>query len=358
MFYYSINQSISNKAGALFVIYLVTLLFMVSSNTYSQEWEWVKVADDGLPPHAQYAMAYDSIRERIVLFGGSNPEKNDTWEWDGRQWYEVVVRGSKPSSRRLHDMVFDEKLGKIVMFGGWLGDSLGIDGNDMWEFDGAQWNQTQKDNSNWPGARGIHNMVYIPNRGIILHGGTKDQQNTANFETWLYDENEWSNVTSSDQRALLRSGASTVFGMMAYDANRDRVVLFGGGSESHLNGGVKNNTLEWDSDNWEKMTPLVSPPPRADGGMVYHPIKKKVILFGGTLDFNSVLGDTWEWNGEEWNKIDIAGPEPRGGIRLVYDHARDQIVMAGGRNYGAGKDFNDTWVLQSIPSGIEEWQMH
>ena len=39
-----------------------------------------------------FAMAYDSARERIVLFGGRTDRSgdlNDTWEWDGRTWTRV-----------------------------------------------------------------------------------------------------------------------------------------------------------------------------------------------------------------------------------------------------------------------------
>jgi hypothetical protein len=35
-----------------------------------------------------HAMAYDSVRGRVVLYGGSDGESNlaDPWEWDGRRW--------------------------------------------------------------------------------------------------------------------------------------------------------------------------------------------------------------------------------------------------------------------------------
>ncbi len=37
-----------------------------------------------------HAMAYDSARQRVVLFGGySQGHRADTWEWDGKNWTQI-----------------------------------------------------------------------------------------------------------------------------------------------------------------------------------------------------------------------------------------------------------------------------
>jgi hypothetical protein len=56
-------------------------------------------------------MAYDSKRERTVLFGGSagNVKFNDTWEWDGDNWTQVADTG--PSARGGHAMAYDSNRG-------------------------------------------------------------------------------------------------------------------------------------------------------------------------------------------------------------------------------------------------------
>ena len=54
--------------------------------------EWKKLADTGPAPRAMGYMAYDSKRDRVVLFGGRlgwPNDANDTWEWDGMKWMEV-----------------------------------------------------------------------------------------------------------------------------------------------------------------------------------------------------------------------------------------------------------------------------
>jgi hypothetical protein len=82
-------------------------------------------------------MAYDSTRDRIVLFGGSSPPAplfyGDTWEWDGHTWTLAARTG--PPARFAHAMTFDGALGVTVLFGGpsgvavaemWI-DDVGID---------------------------------------------------------------------------------------------------------------------------------------------------------------------------------------------------------------------------------------
>jgi hypothetical protein len=49
-------------------------------------------------------MAYDSIKQKVVLFGGEGGPGigplNDTWEWDSAAWVQVADTG--PSGRRDH----------------------------------------------------------------------------------------------------------------------------------------------------------------------------------------------------------------------------------------------------------------
>ena len=54
-------------------------------------------------------MAFDSARQRTVLFGGNDSQhlKNDTWEWDGGVWTQVADTG--PSSRCAHGITFDSR---------------------------------------------------------------------------------------------------------------------------------------------------------------------------------------------------------------------------------------------------------
>src|SRR4030095_9398496 len=45
-----------------------------------------------------HGMAYDNKRGRVVLFGGADALKvcSDTWEWDGKRWISVSLVGPGP----------------------------------------------------------------------------------------------------------------------------------------------------------------------------------------------------------------------------------------------------------------------
>jgi hypothetical protein len=68
------------------------------------------------------ALAYDSARHRVVLFGGDNcvggAAPDDTWEWDGHDWQRVDP-GPGPGPRTTAaPIAYDSARGKTVLFGG------------------------------------------------------------------------------------------------------------------------------------------------------------------------------------------------------------------------------------------------
>jgi hypothetical protein len=106
------------------------------------EWNaqrWVQIATANAPsPRYDSSMAYDPVRNRVVLFGGRNRATSfgDTWEYDGRTWTKLDVTG--PSARNGHAMVYDPRANAILLFGGRISESVYL--NDFWMFDGV-WKQ-------------------------------------------------------------------------------------------------------------------------------------------------------------------------------------------------------------------------
>ena len=77
-------------------------------------------------------MAYDSLRKRVVLFGGQALESQqlftDTWDWDGNDWADVTptVRPSYASA-----MAYSPELRCCVLYM--------ISPAETWHWDGAAW---------------------------------------------------------------------------------------------------------------------------------------------------------------------------------------------------------------------------
>ena len=76
--------------------------------------------------------------------------------------------------------------------------------------------------------------------------------------------------------------------------------------------------------------------------MAYDPQRKADRLFGGTSG-TSLLGDTWEWDGEDWTEVANDGPTRRSQHSLVYDSSRHLILLFGGSAVGSPAA-NDTWT--------------
>jgi hypothetical protein len=49
---------------------------------------------------------------------GTATHLDDTWEWNGTAWTQVNLTGTKPTLRRQHAMAYDSMRGRVVMFGG------------------------------------------------------------------------------------------------------------------------------------------------------------------------------------------------------------------------------------------------
>jgi hypothetical protein len=77
---------------------------------------------------AEFAMAYDAGRGTALVHNGLdyNIIDLDTWEWSGSGWSHVCGSGthcSGPSARAQHAMAYDSARGQMVMFGGWYNGS-------------------------------------------------------------------------------------------------------------------------------------------------------------------------------------------------------------------------------------------
>lgn len=85
-------------------------------------------------------IAYDSHREEIVLFGGSNRDLgvvfDDTWTSDGNEW-TLQTPESPPPPRSAAAMAFDPATRRTVMFGGYNASVQRTNGTWLWT--GRNW---------------------------------------------------------------------------------------------------------------------------------------------------------------------------------------------------------------------------
>ena len=91
---------------------------------------------------------------------------------------------------------------------------------------------------------------------------------------------------------------------------------------------------------WNQINTATSPSPRYGHGMVYDAARQRVLLFGG-WSAAGFENDTWEYDGITWTRRSPAVSPPARWIHaMTYDAARQRVVVFSG---AASGHFNDTW---------------
>jgi hypothetical protein len=226
-------------------------------------------------------MAYDPIRRRTVLFGGSTMFGlgNDTWVWDGNTW-TAMHPALSPLPRYGAAFAYEAAEGRLVLFGGWGPNGLL---GDTWEWDGVNW--TQRKSVNAPEPRVAAAMSAAADGGVVLFGGS-DKNKALLGDTWTWNGRTWTHQPASN------SPQPRDFASMAYDAAHGAAVLFGGQeSVSPVQMTPSNDTWIWQKGSWTLLTPSSAPDKREDAAMASDTVG--VVLFGGVGYYGNSLADTW-----------------------------------------------------------------
>jgi hypothetical protein len=266
-----------------------------------------------------HSMAYDARRQRVVMFGGwAGPFfffPDDTWEWDGAKW-TLRVPLTKPPARQWTTMAHDVVLGRTLLYGGFLPGAPNWY-SDTWEWTGDDW--VQRSPVANPGPRRQHAMAFdLLRRRTVLYGGYT-VNSVPLYDTWEWDGSSW-------QQKLATRNPGVPYGAMAYDARRQRTVLFAGPAAG---------TWEWDGSSWQLRFTPSSPDAPAGQTMVFDSDLGRLVLF-------VQAGQTWEYDGLDWQRrATVTSPTARSGAAMAYDVARQRVALFGG--WGPSH-LRETWL--------------
>lgn len=292
---------------------------------------WSQV-DNGGPPGggSGCVMAFDSVRNRTVLFGGviNGARTNHTWEWDGQSWVQRPTLGGIPGLWAAAG-AFDSQRGRLVVCSG--GTWSGAYNEDTWEYDGERW---AKMATTGPGFRNyMWQMAYDSQRGRTVLFGGSNPSNTAFFgDTWEWDGVTWVQVATAGPAPRSSHG-------MAFDASRGRIVMHGGGNATTTFG----DTWEWNGVAWE-LRATTGPAPSGYMRLAYDAERQRVIACGANIQAANPPFEFWEWDGSQWTPREMT-PEPqaRSLHNLAFDSLRNRLVLFGGFN--GLTNIQDTWEL-------------
>lgn len=281
-----------------------TVLFggSTSSRNLGDTWEWdgLRWTERQVPgpsPRSSHAMVFDERRGRVVLVGGfDGTYLSDVWEWDGTSWAERTF-ATRPGPRSGHGLAWDGDRQRVVMIFGATGPTSYT--SEVWEWDGVDW--LPRPALDWPG--------FAPLRPSAVFDTARHRLTVVStLELFAWNGAAWHSFKPS-----YRPGASVTF-----DSNRGVVVLFGGqllGAQNEFAG----ETWEWDGTRWLKRTPTLTPPGRYGAGLAFDADRNRVVLFGGSNKLSQPGGlvgidydDTWEWDGTSWTQVTTATRPPAG----------------------------------------------
>jgi hypothetical protein len=200
-----------------------------------------------------------------------------------------------PPARTGAAIVYDQATGRLVMFGGKIPN---------------------------PAAPAV---------GQVVPGAVTD-------ETWTWDGTRWARL-APPAKPPARENA-----LIAYDAARRQVVLYGGGLGTTLQDQELHDTWTWDGRTWTERPSAAVPPPSYLQGlrgalMAYDPASRTVLLSVVTQEKPAIATETWRWDGARWTMLHPATAPAVLGAALVSDGRR--LLLAGGTT-AAGQP--ETWA--------------
>lgn len=313
---------------------------------------WIWSADAGWrralpatspPPRFGHAMAYDPIRDEIVLFGGFNQQsRDDTWVWNGETWTQRIPPVSPPP-RWGHTMTFDAARGRIVLFGGAMQASGFY--QDTWEWDGTNWVELRPQTS--PPPRRNHAAAYDTARSrLVIFGGYAFNGTQAVYynDTWEWDGTNWQQRTAP----LTPQGRSEH--ALVYDAALQQTVLIGG-----RNGAITERSVwAWDGATWTEQTDTPRLPSMMAPLAVYQVAACRTIIVGPTAEYGYGRLNTWQRSvspciAAPTARIDSIAPNPA-------NRSTDQIILIGSGAGAPGSGRTITayrWMLNGRLIGTE-----
>jgi FlgD Ig-like domain/Galactose oxidase, central domain len=358
---------------------------------------------------AGHTAVYDPVDDRMIVFGGFDGiARNDTWQLGARgdEWRLLAASGPRPPGRRYHHSVYDPSLHRMIVIGGTDQQGRLNDVWFLWLDEPARWEEAPVV-GDVPSPVYGHSAVLDPVRNRILLFGGFDS------DGWPYTSNSLWAFSLDDFRWELLAPGGTIPPRMQghaaiYDAPRDRMIVYQGGSSiwslsiSNLEwtqlaaiggvpltgrehtaildpigdriivfGGLTSDFLfsdeTWslsigDTPAWTRLTDEAAPDARWDHSSVYDPIRRRMLVFGGSGDQYLTEESPWgddvhalSLDGEpQWSSV--VGPGRRGPGRnfhsAIYDPRARQMVIYGG-NYDSWDPGEGPWALQL--SGEPAW---
>lgn len=276
-----------------------------SDSLLSEVWElafggaikWTRLETTGpAPRRAFHSAVYDRPWDRMIVFGGMDGSSatNEVWALglssSPPAWTRLVPGGTEPSGRWGHTAIYDSQRRSMLIFGGFFGGfladtwALSLDADPTWV--------ELPDLGAAPVGRWQHAAIYDPVRDrMVIFGGDWCGECPRN-DVWAFSlaNMTWSDLTPDEQGPTGRIAPSAM-----YDAERDRMVVFGGLEFFAIELRPTNDTWALPlkgSPTWTKLEPTGTlPEPRGRHPAIHDPVGDRLVAFGGDAWWGQLRND-------------------------------------------------------------------
>lgn len=261
----------------------------------------------GPPARNQFQPVYDSSRQCLLIACGYDSNhyvmRSDLWEWNGLQWR---LRDASPPIRTVlgpsfSNVTVDTSRSRIVLFAG----ATAVFSPAVWEWDSHQWHEISVPQILPRGPGGPLAYDSLRQRVVMVAARLG-----STLQTWTYDGVNFTPLVTA------HSPPDRVGSDMAYDAARDRMLLYGNGAT--------NDTWLFDGVDWQQAFPATSPPVNTGHKLVYDPVHQETVMF-------TIGAQTWIWDGADWQQRNPSlAPSTRIGFGMTWDATRQRVALCGG----------------------------
>ena len=177
-----------------------------------------------------------------------------------------------------------------------------------------------------PAARKHHAVTYDRrHQRVVLYGGGT---NTGELfgDLWSWDGNLWTLIGNS-----FPSASHSIFA----DADESLVLI----------GGTEHVTAVWDG----RWVTILQEPNRWGVAGAFDTQRGKFIMHGGGGNVpGQTLGGTFELDTERWRQVATGGPGARVSASMVFDSTRNVAVLFGGTVIEPRRHFDDLWEWDGV----------
>ncbi len=152
-----------------------------SGNAFSDTWtfdtEWRPHSSSGPGLSIRAAMAYNPLRQQLVLFD----EAGVTWTMTATGWDQLATMGPPP--RSAGTMVFSPELSAILLYGGVANGTTVL--GDLWMLIDDGWSKLEPKGEQPTVRQDPRLVAHRPLRSLVLHAGTTSSGRRLD-DTWLF----------------------------------------------------------------------------------------------------------------------------------------------------------------------------